>query len=590
MAVKALKEYVFEPADTQAKLGGAQLTYIGWLDHLMFCAPFAFPFPPDMPFGALLEAVLPGAFGQHPDFAKIDWSTVEWTKGGQAVPSRPVEVAGGERHAPQGQSDVPHPRPHRVRGNVQLSASVTYELTIEPLGQTIEVEAGQTLLDASLRAGVYLPHACGHGLCGTCKVQVLDGEVEQGPISSYALMDFEIAEGLCLACCATAETDVTIEADIDDEPDAMNLPVRTVTATVSRIEDLTPTIKGVWVTIDDPEGLPFQAGQYVNVELPGGQGHRPFSFAQSPSNPHEVELDVRYVPGGAATTWIHQGSGRRQPPAGRPVRTVPRASSANLPMLFLAGGSGLSSPRSMILDQLEHGCTLPITLVYGARNRDELYYVERVHRAGAATHPNFTYVPTVSHEPDRQRLAGRPRVRPRGCRRSLRRRLPRPQGVPVRAAGDDRRLHHHVDAGSAVRARHLPGAVHLGSRLGAGAQPAVQEDLAMAFHVVTARQQRAAVPLSRRRERARRHASTTGPDGVQVGCRSGGCGVCRVEVLSGTYTAKKMSKAHVTEDDLERNIVLSCRIFPTSDLVVRPCPRPQHTNPFDPESEHVTNQ
>lgn len=81
-----------------------------------------------------------------------------------------------------------------------------------------------------------------------------------------------------------------------------------------------------------------------------------------------------------------------------------------------------------------------------------------------------------------------------------------------------------------------------------------------------------------------------GPDGVQVGCRSGGCGVCRVEVLSGTYTAKKMSKAHVTEGDLERNIVLSCRIFPTSDLVVRPCPRPQHTNPFDPESEHVTNQ
>jgi len=102
---------------------------------------------------------------------------------------------------------------------------MTYELTIEPLGQTIEVEEGQTLLDASLRAGVYLPHACGHGLCGTCKVQVLDGEIDHGPISSFALMDFEREEGLCLACCATAETDVTIEADIDDEPDALNLPV-----------------------------------------------------------------------------------------------------------------------------------------------------------------------------------------------------------------------------------------------------------------------------------------------------------------------------------------------------------------------------
>ena len=182
---------------------------------------------------------------------------------------------------------------------------MTYELTIEPLGQTIEVEEGQTLLDASLRAGVYLPHACGHGLCGTCKVQVLDGEIDHGPISSFALMDFEREEGLCLACCATAETDVTIEADIDDEPDALNLPVRTVMATVSRLQQLTPTIKGVWALVDEPDGLPFQAGQYVNVELPDGAGHRPFSFAQAPSNPREVELDVRYLPGGVATTWIH---------------------------------------------------------------------------------------------------------------------------------------------------------------------------------------------------------------------------------------------------------------------------------------------
>ena len=33
---------------------------------------------------------------------------------------------------------------------------MTYSLTIEPLGQTIEVEDGQTMLDAALRAGIYL--------------------------------------------------------------------------------------------------------------------------------------------------------------------------------------------------------------------------------------------------------------------------------------------------------------------------------------------------------------------------------------------------------------------------------------------------
>ena len=60
---------------------------------------------------------------------------------------------------------------------------------------------------------------------------------------------------------------------------------------------------------------------------------------------------------------------------------------------------------------------------------------------------------------------------------------------------------------------------------------------------------------------------------IQVGCRSGGCGVCRVQVLSGSFTAKRMSKAFVTEDDLAEGLVLSCRAFPTSDLVVTPRPK-----------------
>jgi phenol hydroxylase P5 protein len=283
---------------------------------------------------------------------------------------------------------------------------VAYDLTIEPLGQTVAVEDSQTLLDASLRQGVYMPHACGHGLCGTCKVRVLDGEVDHGLASAFALMDFEREEGWCLACCAHAASDLVIEADIEEEPDALHLPVRTVTATVTRLDDLTPTIKGVWATIDEVEGLPFQAGQYVNLHLTDSDEHRPFSFAASPSNPHEIELDVRYVPGGVATTWIHQrlAVGDRVVLSG-PYGRFHVRKSAGLPMLFMAGGSGLSSPRSMILDLLEEGCTLPITLVYGARTRDELYYHEQFFDMAASV-PTFTYVPTLSHEPESGDWAG----------------------------------------------------------------------------------------------------------------------------------------------------------------------------------------
>jgi phenol hydroxylase P5 protein len=276
---------------------------------------------------------------------------------------------------------------------------MSYQLTIEPLGQTIEVEDGQTILDASLRAGIYLPHACCHGLCATCKVQVVDGEVDHGEASSFALMDFEREEKKCLACCATLESDVVIEAEIDEDPDAQMLPVRDFAGTVSRIEDLTPTIKGVWIKLDDPAGMRFQAGQYINLAYPEEHSHRAFSIASAPSQAGELELNIRKVPGGRATTWVHETlrEGDAVNLSGPYGRFFVRK-SAGSPSLFLAGGSGLSSPRSMILDLLDDASTLPITLVYGARNQAELYYHAEF-SALATRHEQFRYIPVLSDEP-----------------------------------------------------------------------------------------------------------------------------------------------------------------------------------------------
>ena len=277
---------------------------------------------------------------------------------------------------------------------------MTYQLTIEPLGATIDVEEGQTLLDAALRQGIYIPHACGHGLCGTCKVQVSDGEVDHGAANPFALMEMERDDGKTLACCATLQSDATIEADIEDEPDAEVIPVRDFAATVARIETLTPTIKAIHLTLDQP--IRFQAGQYVQVQIPGVEGTRAFSIANAPEDGHQsaqIELNVRIVPGGAGTTWLHQtlAEGDRLPITGPYGRFFVRR-SAKMPMVFMAGGSGLSSPRSMILDLLAQGCTEPITLVYGQRSRAELYYHEEF-EALAQQHANFTYVPALSEEP-----------------------------------------------------------------------------------------------------------------------------------------------------------------------------------------------
>ena len=271
---------------------------------------------------------------------------------------------------------------------------MTYQVTIEPIGRTIEVAEGQTLLDAALRAGVYLPHACCHGLCATCKVQVVDGEVDLGDASPFALMDIEREDRKALACCATPLTDLTIEADIDEEPDALHVPVRDFSGRVERIEALTPTVKGVFIALDEP--MEFQAGQYVNLHVPGKDKPCAFSLAAVPSSARLIELNVRRVPGGVGTAHVHD---KLQP--GDPVTlTGPLGHffvrrSDPQPVVFLAGGSGLSSPKSMLLDLLEAGDARKMTLVYGARNRAELYYhdffVELAQR-----HANFHYVPALS--------------------------------------------------------------------------------------------------------------------------------------------------------------------------------------------------
>jgi phenol/toluene 2-monooxygenase (NADH) P5/A5 len=279
---------------------------------------------------------------------------------------------------------------------------MSYQLTIEPIGQTIEIEEDQTLLDACLRAGVWLPHACCHGLCATCKVQVVDGEVEHGEASPFALMDFERDEGKCLACCARVQSDVTIEADIDEDPDARHFPVRDHVGRVAEVVDLTPTIKGIFVELDGA-GIAFQAGQYVNVQIPGESMPRAFSLAGEPGVPAagstRIELNVRLVPGGKGTTYLHEHLkvGDALHFAGPFGRFFVRRSDPQ-PIILIAGGSGLSSPKSMLLDLLTQGDSRPVTLLYGARSRAELYYHELFCELAQA-HPNFSYVPALSDEP-----------------------------------------------------------------------------------------------------------------------------------------------------------------------------------------------
>ncbi|EGD57837.1 ferredoxin [Novosphingobium nitrogenifigens DSM 19370] len=59
-----------------------------------------------------------------------------------------------------------------------------------------------------------------------------------------------------------------------------------------------------------------------------------------------------------------------------------------------------------------------------------------------------------------------------------------------------------------------------------------------------------------------------GRAGIPVGCRGGGCGVCKIRVISGEYDGRKMSRACITREEEEAGLVLACRVVPRFDLQV----------------------
>lgn len=57
-----------------------------------------------------------------------------------------------------------------------------------------------------------------------------------------------------------------------------------------------------------------------------------------------------------------------------------------------------------------------------------------------------------------------------------------------------------------------------------------------------------------------------GRKGIPVGCRGGGCGVCKVRVIEGAYRTEAMSRACVSQEEQSAGVALACRLFAEGDL------------------------
>lgn len=272
----------------------------------------------------------------------------------------------------------------------------THTVTVEPLGVEIGCRADQTVLDACLREGVWLPHACTHGTCGTCKVRIVDGELDLGDASPYALLDSERDEGAALICVAKPRCDVTVEGEVDLEEGVDVHPVRDYTGTVESVEDVAPEVRRLLVRLTEP--LRFNAGQYIRLNLPDG-GNRPYSVASAPSDGGVVELHVKRTPGGSATDgWIFRSlAGGDGVSLSGPYGRFSFRPARSQPVILLAGGTGLAPLKSIVKHLAETGAERDVVLYHGVATTADLYehpWLEQF----AAEHAWFDYRPALSRE------------------------------------------------------------------------------------------------------------------------------------------------------------------------------------------------
>jgi|TARA_R110002050_G_scaffold280862_1_gene428008 phenol hydroxylase P4 protein len=87
MAVQSIGEYPIIMKDSVDKFHGNQLVYLYWYGHRVVSSPRAFPFPKEMPFGALISDIIPLIYKIEPDFENLDFEKTEviWEIDGKVI-------------------------------------------------------------------------------------------------------------------------------------------------------------------------------------------------------------------------------------------------------------------------------------------------------------------------------------------------------------------------------------------------------------------------------------------------------------------------------------------------------------------------
>ncbi len=305
----------------------------------------------------------------------------------------------------------------------------TVTIDINKGKKRFEVKGGAPLLGTLASQKVFVPSACGgRGSCGACKCKVTSDVGPVLPTELPYLSKEELADGQRLACQIKLKKDIAIEV-----PEEL-FSVKRFEATVSSIRDLTYDIKEVTYELEDPAEIEFVPGQYVQIVVPpygdlDEEVQRAYSMSSKPGDRNKVELLIRLVPGGIATTWVH-----RHLKQGQKARLVGpfgefRVHDTPATMLCVAGGSGMAPFWSM-LRHMEAENAHPgkdVWYFFGARSLKDMFYLDEL-RALEKRMPRFHFVPALSEPAPEDRWTGETGLITDVLDRFIKERVPKEKG------------------------------------------------------------------------------------------------------------------------------------------------------------------
>lgn len=250
--------------------------------------------------------------------------------------------------------------------------SQTYRVQLQQSGDSFACAADDTLLRAGLRAGQGMAYECNVGSCGSCKFDLIEGEVETLWEDAPGLNPRDKKRGRQLGCQSIPKSDCVIKTMVNEYYAPRDLP-RRFDAVLTEIRDLTHDIREFRFT--DAGGAAFRPGQYALFNLDGVEGGRAYSMSNTGNGDGHWEFIIRKVPGGAGTTALFD-----RVKVGDTVNLDGPYGLAYLrtdidrQIICISGGSGLAPALSIARGLVEEPAMSGVNLkfFYGARGPEDL--------------------------------------------------------------------------------------------------------------------------------------------------------------------------------------------------------------------------